>query len=765
MNNKNIFYLLVCNLIISNINACNLRFHDDNLICSIRLINSNNNTNNNINTSEINKNKLQLLKRKDNNLKKNYQLNIKQINKQLKEINTIINNNGYIDIKNDKLDCSTISLIHSLKTLNESNDDFISSIKNRYRILNEIQYFKENYIIYPMDIMLDFDKYNDIFFKSKPYNYDNDNYKLNRDLLSIKHKVMQYEDIIANIIYSIRNTIQEPYNTNNTNNIKLVEKTENIINKVLDKLQDINKIIYDNLDLKNIHSINDILQSNSDPSEILETLVNTFNEQIKFNKSTLPIHIKTDNNDNENILNKINFKNNFVENYSNLFLYYDNSKKSIVLNTDNLNKFYNKINNKLSIQNSQNNLSLTSIVVAFFDIELNKVFHYASIIKRNDNKWVFIDSDKQYNKNNTGKLYNSLKNIFNKRILTTQYVSDDLLYDPSQNNENNTCKYKLVPILLFYTKSGYDPSTMSVSYLFNPQNKDEIEQSHTTFNTILNSNINELNMIFNEITKLGNKLKNIINNNSDSSFESSSSSSDDFYENNNITGRVEQDKEKTNKSNNNYILNFNFNNNKNNVLSNYNKNSDKIMNSLNELNSKFDNKLQQDEKKNNFIINKKTTRSNFISLNTYNNDLYDEDKEFNSIIIKNKNNKIRKINYNDGKFDTLGDMYNNNLYKGEIKIEFNNIRKLNYDNNEEKIKNNIGENFGNFINNNNLYNEDDDISSISNVEQNNTGIIKVNKINYSNEKSNNHLNNKLDEEKSNNNNKLDYNKIDWDAVD
>ena len=671
MKNKNIIYLLISNLITYSVNASDLDFQDDSLFSNIRSVNTNNfnfyddslssnmksvNTNNNYNnnTNIIKKNKkgLQFLKRNDNNLRKNYQFNIKRtINKDLKEVNTVINNNGYINIKNDKLNRSIISLIHSLKTLNGYNDDLISSIKHRYRILNEIQYFKENYTIYPMDIMLYFDKYDNALLKSRLWNYDTDEYKLNCNLLSLKCKVMQYEERITNIIYSLRHNLQKPYNVNNKYNIKFVTKVEDTINSILDKLQNINKIIYNDLNLKNIHVIDDIIQSNSDPLEVLEKLIETFNEKIKFNKSTLQIC----NSDNKNnISNMENFNDNLVVNCSGLFINYNKIRNSYILNTEDLNTFIKKIQNKVSIKNSGTNFDLTSVLVAFFDITYNNIFHYASIIKRNDNKWVLIDSDKQYNTKNTGTLYNSLHEIFNKNELTTNYVPDNLLSDCfNYNRSDNIRKYKLLPILLFYTKEGYNPNTMSVSFIFNKYNNETIKQYNIESNKILANNIIKLLVILNDINELDKNLNNTLENNG-----------------NNLTKIIKVTKHDRMKTN--YILDFN--NSKNNSLHDYNQRSNNIINSLNG----FDKDL----------LGKKTNR--------HFDNLYDDDycEEY----YENLNKNSIKLKFNDYEtFDDL-DIDDNNLYNEDNELAYSDINLNNEDSDDNIQELNQNNNSNNYLN-------------------------------------------------------------------
>ena len=733
MNNKNILYLLICNLITFNTSACNFEFHDNNLLCSMKTIHTNGNSSNNVNINKVDKSKLQLLKRNNKDLRRNYQFSTKQINKNFKESNVVRNNNGYININNDELNCSIISLIHSLKTLNGFYDDLISSINNRYTVLNEIQYFKEDYTIHPVDIILDFDKYDDIFLQSKPQNYDSDKYELNCSLLSIKQKLIQYENIIANIIYSLRSIVQNPYNTNDSNNIEIVKQIEDTINNVLDKLQNINDTIYKNLDLKNIHSINDIIQSNSDPIEILEKLANVFNNKVKFNKSVLPVSILSSNKSNNKILEGVNLKNNLVINYSNLFINYNKKKNSNILNTKSLNAFINKIDNKLSIKNSKIDLSLTSVLVAFFDTKSNNVFHYASIMNRSDNKWLLIDSDKQYDKNNTGTLHNSLQDILKQDELITQYVPDDLLYDDSYNSQNER-KYKLVPVALFYTKTGYSPSSMSVSYIFDPHNENEIKQFNITSNNILKNDIIKLNSICDEINKLDRKVNNILNNNESSS------------ESDTLTQIIKPYRIENKKSTNNYILDFNSDNNKSNVLHKYYKGYDEIINSLNELNSKFDNNLKQNKNNNKEMLKKKKNREYFDILNIYKDNDFDSnyddelDSELDSISelstnnTKIESNKIKKTHYGE-EFNNSG-LYDDDSNDDEDK--FNNSKQLNK--NKKKRKNDEI-NYKRKFNNLGLYDDDsnDDEDEFNNSKRLNKNKKKVknnkiNEINYKRKK-------------------------------
>ena len=462
MKNKKFLYLLICHLITHNINASG-----SNLDSKVQ-INSN-----------------------DNNLKIPHKVVIEDINPNCRKLIVEKNKDGYLSIKNNNLNCSLISLVHCLKTLHGSSDNLISKIRYRYNCLNEIQCAKQNYSINIIDIIFAlFDFSYNIYSKSS-------------HLLKNKSEIIKYENKIADIIKSLVFFLENPYDLNkNKNNIKLTNEVKSKIDSILDKINPIHKSINDTVNNNDINIINKILQANNDPIDTLNVLIDTFNKQNTDSKSKLQVYtLCLDNNKKINVIEKgVKTNDNIIVNCGGLFISVNDS-----INSEELNNFINIISKNSLIRIP--NTSLSAILVAFFDTTNNNVFHYAAIINTSNNKWLFIDSDKHYNKHSEVTLHNSIKEIFNQDNLTTQNIPDELLVGSAPLNKyceiNNILHYKLVPVLLFYKKKGPNIGEVSASHSFNPNNEHEITQYNNTVNNVLKYyKKNELELLERKINKL-----------------------------------------------------------------------------------------------------------------------------------------------------------------------------------------------------------------------------------------------------------------------
>lgn len=624
MKNKNVLYLLICLLITNNIDA------------------SNNDIDNN---GYINK-----IKVNNNDLKIPHKVIIEDVNSNCRKVTVEKNKDGYLSIKNNNLNCSLISLINCLKTLYGSSDNLISRIRYRYNCLNEIQCAKQNYSINISDIicaLYDFD--NDIYLKLQCSN--------DHSLLQYKSKIIKHENIIADIIKSLVLQLEVPYDLNkNKRNIELTNEVKSKIESILDKINTIHKDINNIINNNDITLIKNVLQANNDPIDTLNALIDTFNKQNIYSKSKLQVYtLCLDNNKKINLIEeKVKANDNFILNCGGLFINVNNST-----NSEELNKFIDIIskNSLIKIPNT----SLSAILVAFFDTTNNSVFHYASVINTSNDKWLFIDYDKQYNKNSEVTLYNSIYEIFNQDNLTTQNVPDELLIDSVPINKNceinNIRNYKLIPVLLFYKKKGPNTGELSESHSFNPNDGSEINQYNNTINNILEFYKKQLKLLESNINKLQNDVNNII---------------------------LKYKKEINNRNNNEkFITIFDNHKIKNNILDKYNYNIES--NVLDKYNYNIENNVLDKYNSSNKIqlikngkelnndefshLNKKTKRVN--SHNTDNDELENNN-------INNKNKKAKKED-NDDIFEVSNyfDEISNPEELNDLNTELININTIN----------------------------------------------------------------------------------------
>ncbi|MBQ9441119.1 MAG: hypothetical protein IJU54_01825 [Alphaproteobacteria bacterium] len=384
----------------------------------------------------------------------------------------VMHSNTPLNITNNDLNCTLISLINSFGIPHYSDKSFFNKLYYRYKTLSTIQNFYKDYKVLPIDLLILLD------------NCFQDTNKLD-NILSKKSKLINIEIKISDMIDRLEKWY--PYITN----ITFKEEIETEIKNILITVNDINKTMNYNKYIKELN-IDQILQSNSDPVEVLQSFIKYFdelNKKYKMSNPVLSVYDLSIDNDKYILLEKYNklaikateFSDNFIINCGNLFNEYYN--KSSTLNTERLNKFINKNISTILFNNEP--IDLTSINVAFFDTDLKRVFHHATIIKTSDNKWMLIDSNKKHN-NKSITIYNSLSDIFvNQHNYITQIA------DICEKDKNNIIQYKLFPTLLFYKKAKCNNTVQNTISIFRSNNIKLIskfdEQVHKNYKKELNN--------------------------------------------------------------------------------------------------------------------------------------------------------------------------------------------------------------------------------------------------------------------------------------
>ena len=393
-----------------------------------------------------------------------------------KIIITSTNNYCPLSIKNDNLNCSLSSILHSIGAQRYGSNSFLSELHHRYKTLTTIQQFYNDYQVLPEDVLILLDK---AFY-----------HKTESENLSKKRKIINFESEIANIIERLNNCFQ-------ISNLPLKQKMENKIRKCLEKLNNINIQLHNEPYNKDI-GLNKLCQSNMDPAETLDNIIeylSILSRNYKFTAPILPIYCLSYSNGKYKILNNNSntlLSNNIIINCSGLFDEYNNIN---TLNTARIKDFINKHIPLALIDNKTMNLN--SINVAFFDTELKTVFHHAALVKNDDNKWMLIDPDKEHN-NKEITIYNSLEEVFcNDNELCTALIDNV-----------GKVNYRLFPTLLFYNNIKYNNNINKSIYILESKEDREI----TWLNKVNNNMLQELN---NEINALEQKIKDKSNLNND----------------------------------------------------------------------------------------------------------------------------------------------------------------------------------------------------------------------------------------------------------
>ena len=633
-------------------------------------------------------NKIEEIKEKENNLNK--------LEKEINNLNNIINNNkNQINYLN--------SIQESSKLSQKDNEDLIVDLKNTIENLQKINLENNNEII---DL------------KKKVEEYKNSLNSKQNEITILKENINEKEIIIKNKdnqINEFNNIIKESKNNNSKTkdeiqNINIEkEKLKNEIKTIKMLLADRERTISAQKNSisfltktfnKNINMINDNINNammneenqNTDLNKGLKLMVEKMQKEIselskKSNKNEKEkIQLEKDlsefNEQYEQIrydykllLQKYKEQNNIIEVLKREFLSKNNDKELqhlTKINFDILGKLKKTENENIlktqQLEQLKKNYDLiNNQFIEFTKNNYNSSSNNASKLNNNKNENIIMNSNNENNKsievdiNNIPQIpFLKNENQSHRKLMNSQDLDELLL---QYSNENNSEKINL----------GLDIINNN-----NDINNKEIEKNGKYCNDIYN-NMNQ--------KEKENKNKENLNTNIDDINNIFNKKKENFFNNNNVEV-------------NNNIINYEANNNTTNILSNINLKTESIENSRNASEGKNDiDKIirsYKDYNSNNLNIGENLINSN--RSNNYNNNeiinLSEEIKEkltecYNNSLsdLQNKNNYSTQMEMNKIELNNLDILSNNNKYISQsMQFHFkNDNNKLNLNNNENNI--------------------------------------------------------------------------------
>ena len=163
-----------------------------------------------------------------------------------KNLNNTQYNSHHLEITNPNLNCALISLLHCLQYLNNTDNELISQLRERYNQLFALQQLSKNYEVFPEDFIL-FLLTNNIKGNSILKNMDNQLFDVIKETITSAHKIAEY--LINQKCEGVNTILSELKQVQN--NINLIKEKLNI-NKICNNSVEINKILAANNDANDV---------------------------------------------------------------------------------------------------------------------------------------------------------------------------------------------------------------------------------------------------------------------------------------------------------------------------------------------------------------------------------------------------------------------------------------------------------------------------------------------------------------------------------